>query len=245
MPVVSAALRADDHGGSGSAANVRIRLRGLHGEFPNYIGRKVLQEAADVVVRIVGAVHRELVVQPGASTSGHRGNARLGRVGRLDRLRARHHVGNVSEAAGRQRNGLQVLARNDSSINGIRGIEHLGSDGGRFRLHINGLLNGFRTQRDQDVAHVTHLHRHIGTGLGKPFGIDGYAVVSRHQVGKSELSAAVGGCLAGNAGSIIRHHDIGGLDSSSAGILHFAQQRARRILRAQRERKQSENADCQ
>ncbi len=105
------------------------------------IGREILQKAADVVVRIVAAVDREHVVESGTAAEGDRGNARLGGVGRLDRLGSRDQVGDVGEAAHRQRNCCQILRGDYAAMYGAAGIHGLGDDGRCLRLHIQRLLS--------------------------------------------------------------------------------------------------------
>src|ERR1700730_616814 len=57
VPVVGAVLRGDDHRSSGGAAGVRIFLRGGDGKLLDRFRRIVLQETADPVIGVVGAVN--------------------------------------------------------------------------------------------------------------------------------------------------------------------------------------------
>ncbi len=238
MPVIGAALGADDHRCGGGAANVGIRLRGLHRKFAHNIRRKVLQEAADVIVRVVHAIDGKLIVQAGAAARGHGRDTRLSGIGRLNRFRARHHVCDIGKATGRQRNVLQVLPSNYAPIHSIRSIEFLGGNGRGLGLHIDCLLNGRGPQGHQDVPHNTHLHRDVSAGFGKPRSIDHDVVVSWQQVREAEFATATRGCLPLDAGTLIGHRDVGRLNPCSAGVLHFPKQRARCILGVQRKRKQ-------
>ncbi len=149
MPVIGAAVGADDDGACGRASDVGILGRGLHRKFTNDVRRKVLQEAADIVVGVVDAIDGQLIVQPGTATGGHRGNARLGGIGRLYRLGSRNHVGDVGKAACRQRNGLQVFAGDDAAVDCIGGVERLGGDGGCLPFHSDSLCHRPRSQRNQ------------------------------------------------------------------------------------------------
>ena len=63
VPLVAAAAGRDDDGSGRCAAGVGIFLCGADGEFLDRVGRKILQESADVIVGVVAAVDGEFVVQ--------------------------------------------------------------------------------------------------------------------------------------------------------------------------------------
>src|SRR6202043_2144193 len=121
---------------------VGIFLRGAHGEFLNYFRGEILQEASDPVIRIVGAVDREFVVQARTSTGGDRGDARLRWVGGFDRFRAGHEVSDVGEAARGERESLEVLTGNYALVNGAGQINGLGGDRRSLRLNVHFLGQG-------------------------------------------------------------------------------------------------------
>jgi hypothetical protein len=81
VPVVGTVPGGDDDRAGRGPAGVSILVRGANREFLEAIRREVLQEAADPVVGVIGAIDGEFVVQTRASTGGDGGDARLGRVG--------------------------------------------------------------------------------------------------------------------------------------------------------------------
>src|ERR1019366_9765771 len=108
VPNVGAVLGGDHYRPGRGPAGFGVFVRRAHGKFLNAIGRKVLQEAADPVVGVVGAVDGELVVQAGASAGGDSSNARLSGIGRFDGLGSGYEVSDIGEAAGRERKSFQV-----------------------------------------------------------------------------------------------------------------------------------------
>ena len=70
----------------------------LHRKLANYIGRKILQESADVVVGVVHAIDRELICRSGPNLRrAYRRDAPWWDLGRLNWLRTRNHVGDVGK----------------------------------------------------------------------------------------------------------------------------------------------------
>ncbi len=202
MPLVGAVLGGDHDRPGGGPARVRVFIRGTHGKFLNAIGGEVLQEPANPVVGVVGAVHREFVVQARASPSGDGGDARLGGIGRLDRFGSGHQVSDVGEAACRERKGFQVPAADDALANRTRRVNRLGRDRGRIRLHVDRLARVFRFERDRDIAHQADGDVDIGRGLGKTFGRHSHAIGARQQSLNAEFSAVICHCLAGDGRSL-------------------------------------------
>ena len=128
-----AALGRDDDRSRGCAAGVGVFVRRAHGKFLNRVGRKILQKAANPVVGIVAAIDREIVIQARTSAGGNRSDARLGGIGRFDRLGARREIGDVGEAARGERQRLQILAADDSLMHHADQIDGLGRDRGGLR----------------------------------------------------------------------------------------------------------------
>src|ERR1700682_3713080 len=62
VPLVGAVLGGDHDRPSGGPTGVSIFVRRAHSKFLNAIGREVLQEAADPVVGVIGAVDGQFVV---------------------------------------------------------------------------------------------------------------------------------------------------------------------------------------
>ena len=192
VPEVGAALGGDLDRAAHGAADVRILLRRLHGEFLDRIRRKILQEAADPIVRVVGAIHGIHIVESGTAAEGDRRDARLRRVGGLHRFGAGNEEGDIGEAAVRQRNGIQILGGNRAAVNGAGGIDRLGDDGGCLPLHIHRLPACGQVQRDGHFAHGTHHHRNLRTGIGEPGSLHAQPVLAGQQIVEAELAAGIG-----------------------------------------------------
>ena len=64
VPFVRSALGGDYHGAARGTARVGIFLRSSHGKFLDRVRRKILQEAADVIVGVVAAIHRQCTFNP-------------------------------------------------------------------------------------------------------------------------------------------------------------------------------------
>ena len=122
MPLVGAAPRGDDNRTRGGASGIGVSLRGAKGKFLNGIGRKVLQEAANIVVGIVAAINGNFIVESGAAAGRNRGDARLRGIGRLDRFGSRREIGDVGKTARGERDVLQILVIHDGLVHRARGV---------------------------------------------------------------------------------------------------------------------------
>ena len=107
MPVIGSALGRDHDRSRRGSARVGVFLGRAHRKFLNRVRREILQKSANPIVGVVAAIDGKIVVQSGTSAGRNRRDARLGRIGRLDRFCSRRQIGDVGEAARRQRKGLQ------------------------------------------------------------------------------------------------------------------------------------------
>jgi hypothetical protein len=225
VPVVGAAFGGEFNGTGGGAAGVGIFLRGANGEFLNGVGRKILEEAADVVVGVIAAVDGELVVEAGASAGGDGCDAGLGGIGGFDRFGAGSEIGDIGKAARGEREIFKVLAGDDALVNLAGEVHGLRGDGGALRLHVDGLHDDGRLHGHGDVADGTHLNGEIGDGIGESRRGDGHAVGSRREIVHAEVAVIVAGGGAGDRRGPEMDGDGGGRDACAATVLNQAAQR--------------------
>ena len=243
MPLIGAAFGGDHHRSAHRPACVGVLLRSLHGEFLNRVWREILQEATDIIVRIVAAVDREHVIQSGAAAEGHRRDARLGWVGRLHRHCPRHQIRDVGKTAVSQRNRLQIPRRHNASMHGTSAIDWLGDYGRGLRLHLQFLLCRGRFERHTDYARGTDGDADCGSGLGEARSPHGHRIGTRHQIIEAELSAAIalGLALQWRLGGL--QADVRGLDSASTRIRYGSRHTASEILGARNPRHEAKRQD--
>jgi hypothetical protein len=216
MQAIGAAFGGDDDGAGRGPARVGVFVRGADGEFLNTVGREVLQKAADPVVGVVGTIDGELVVQAGAAAGGDRGDAGLGWIGGFNGLGARNQIGDVGEAACRERKRFEVLVRNDSSVDGAGGIHGCSGDGRRTGLDVHGLASALRMQCNVNVANAADRDLDVGRGLGEAGGGNGDKVGAGKEAVDTKLPLTVGGCDRAEGGAdgteddASMHHPGGG-----------------------------------
>ena len=230
MPLIGAVTGRDHHRTDRGSPGVGVFLRSSHRKFLNCIGRKILQEAANVVVRIISAINRKRYVQARAATERHRSDAGFGRVGRLDRFGPGYEICDIRKAAMGQRRGFKILPRDRSLMHRTGNVNRLGRDGRRLPLHVDRLLHRRRFQGDADTAGRTDHHCHLSLGLGKALCVHEYAIRARQQVVEAELSLMVGPHFAFEGISNRLQRDGGGWNAPAAAILYRAYQRSRRAL---------------
>ena len=135
--LVAAVAGGDDDAGGRGATGVGVGTGGANGKLLDGVHRNVLQEAANPVIGVVGAIHAEFVVESTAATGADGSDARLGGITGLNRLSARRQVGDVGKAARGQRERGKVLTADDDLVHGAGGVHRFGGDaaGAAFDLH--------------------------------------------------------------------------------------------------------------
>src|SRR5579872_468359 len=239
MPLVGAALGGDDDGAADSAAGVRILLRSFDGKFLDGIRGKVLQETADVVIRIVAAVDVENIVESRTAAEGNCRDARFGGIGRLDGFSAGNEKSDVGKSAMSQGDVFEVLSRHGAAVNGAGDIDWLSGDGRSLGLNRDALLNGSGFQGDADVLNGADDSGDVGGDVHKPGRGNGQAVGPRGKIGEAKFTLRVGDGLA-LEGSLQRaSNDSRGGNTRAGGVHDFADDAAAKILRARQRRQKN------
>ena len=231
MPLVSAALGGDLHRAAHGAADVRILLRRLDREFLNRVGREILQKAADVIVRVVHAIHGVHVVQTRTSAEADCGDARLGGIRWFHRLCSRNQISDVGEAALGERKRVEIARSHHATVNGACSVERLRSNG-RWRCrNVHLLLRRGGVHGYANIARRTHIYRDCGNSVREPGGLHGDAIGGRREIAETKLAAIVTLGLPFDGGFAGADGDDGRRDPRAAGIADVADQAAAEILR--------------
>ncbi len=179
MPIVAAALGGDHDRTGRCPPCVCIFVRCAHRKFLNAVRREVLQKSADPVVRVVGAIHRKLIVQARTPACRDSGNAGFRGIGRFDRFRPGHEISNIGKASSREWQSLQILTSNDAAPHRARCVNRCGSNRGRVALHSDGLCSSARLQNDGNIVYHCHCDRNARSGRRKARSADRDPIIAR------------------------------------------------------------------
>ena len=150
MPVVSAAARGENDAAAVGARSIRAKLRGAHDKFLHGFGRKILEEAADVIVVVVAAVNGEVYVEARAAAERNGGDARLGGIGRLDGSGEGREEGNIGEGARGEGDFVEIGGGDDGFHSAAGGLDGLAGERWAAVVDSHGFLNGFGSEGDTE-----------------------------------------------------------------------------------------------
>ena len=230
VPIVGAAPGGDDDRASVGARGIGVILRGAHHELLYGVRRVALQKAADEVVIVVAAIHREIHIQPRTAAERNSGDARLRRIRRLDRLGHRTQIRDVGKAAAGQRQRAQVFGSNHCLLDAAGGLNVLAGDRFGARLYLHGLRRRRRPQHNGYARHRTHGDRDRRTGRGKSGSCNFKLVLAGLQRFQAELPQPVAARALAQPRRCGSSRNLRAYNPRSAGIMNGAGKRAIRSL---------------
>ena len=230
VPLVGSAFGCDLNRAAHGAPDIRILLRSLDCEFLNRIRRKILQEAADVIVGVVHAVDRQHVVQAGAAAEGDSGDARFSRIGGFHWFGSGHQVSDVCETAFGEWYGFEIPRSHHAAINGGGCIHGLRGNGRGRGGDVHLLLGRRGIHDDVDLARRAYADRHSGVGIGETGGLNGHAISGGREIGEAEFSTVVASRPPFNRRFTGLDNNDRGRDAGAASVIDCANEAAAKVL---------------